>query len=198
VYSAACGGILLRAVELLLGDLLRLSGMPAASMRFLNILDLLATIVVLAELFLDRLHLLAQVVLRCVFPTSSATCDWILLEISWSSTSRVVISRSFWMRSFTLLRSSRPIFSSTGMLSTDAARSDRRAGSPAARGEHHLAEVVGDVLRVLHQSLELVDQAPSRASRSALDRMLLEGGRCDFHERLGRGEAVDADARSPG
>src|SRR5258707_138608 len=53
------------------------------------------------------------------------------LEISWSSNSRVTISISFWTRSLTLFRSRRPIFSSTGMLSTEAARSDRRAGSPA-------------------------------------------------------------------
>src|SRR4029450_513815 len=83
-------------------------------------------------------------------------------EISWSSTSRVTISTSFWMRSLTLFRSRRPIFSSTETLSTDAARSDRRARSAGAAGAAPPPpppEFVRFFLGFWAEPLELVDEA---------------------------------------
>ena len=66
VYSAAATGIFDSRSSSRSASFLTVSGMPAASIFSRELLDFLGLIVALAELLLDRLHLLAQEVLALV------------------------------------------------------------------------------------------------------------------------------------
>jgi hypothetical protein len=119
---------LAQTVELLLGDLLRFLRHAGRFDPLAELVDLLLAVVVLAQLLLDRLHLLAQVVLALGLADLVGDLrldlarDLLQLDLARDDLDQLLDAVP------DVVALERPIFSSTAMLSTDAARSRQARG----------------------------------------------------------------------
>ena len=186
---------LAQPVELLVGGLAwPPRACPAASIRLRNSSISCCAVVVLAELLLDRLHLLAQVVLALRLADLvgdlrlDAARDLLQLDLARDDLDELLDA----------VLDVVPLEQADLLLDGDVEHRSGEVGQArriaGAGGQDHLAEIVRDVLGVLHEPLELVDQAPhQRVEVDAGVEMLVERADRRLHERLGGREAIDAD-----
>jgi hypothetical protein len=184
-------------VQLLLGDLARF-------LRHARALDLLAQfvqlspVVLLAELLLDGLHLLAQIELALGLPhlvrhlRLDAAADLLQLHLAGDDLHQLLDA----------ILDVVPLQEADLLLHGDVEHGGGQVGQAAgiagAGGQHHVAQVVGDGGRDLHQALELVDEGlDQRLQLHPQLARLVQGGHGRLDEWLAGGEAVHAQARQP-